>query len=176
MQGKKIRPTLSFGFAETGYIHPINSWPRATLRLLKTNQKLHSQCSGKPLLTKCHEVYKRKMSWKNVCFPSQDSGHQMPSPPFQLGLAPELAVCVPCQAGSGQSRGPCPCEPPSPVLGRNPPLPWGLRGLFSVNSPGAGVGRGRTSPPPAPSVLSHSFSHGLSFLLSYCCKIRFQIL
>lgn len=79
MQGKKIRPTLSFGFAETGYIHPINSWPRATLRLLKTNQKLRSQCSGKPLLTKCHEVYKRTMlpfsgQWPPNAFSSLPTG------------------------------------------------------------------------------------------------------
>lgn len=27
VQGRKIRPILSFGFAETGYIYPINSRP-----------------------------------------------------------------------------------------------------------------------------------------------------
>lgn len=36
IQGRKIRPILSFGFAETSYSHPINSRSCATLRPLKT--------------------------------------------------------------------------------------------------------------------------------------------
>lgn len=54
IQGRKIRPTLSFGFAETGYIHPINSWPRATLRLLKTQPET--------LLRVLREIFANKIS------------------------------------------------------------------------------------------------------------------
>ena len=55
IQGRKIRPTLSFGFAETGYIHPINSRPSATLRLLKTQWET--------LLRVLREIFANKISW-----------------------------------------------------------------------------------------------------------------
>ena len=46
IQVRKIRPTLSFGFAGTGYSHPINNRPCATLRLLKSQPSAPRRALG----------------------------------------------------------------------------------------------------------------------------------
>lgn len=118
IQGRNIGPTLSFSSAETSYIHPLNSWPGATLRLLKT--QLYSGCSGKSLLTKCHEVYKPKDILEKCLLPfwSLSPLHQMPLA-HSSWFAPELSE--PCRLVWKEPSLQVPQH--RPVLRRNPSTP-----------------------------------------------------
>lgn len=66
IQDRKIRPALSFGFAETGYIHPINSRPCAPLDFQKSEQKPRSE---KSLLKSATRPTTLKLVLKTSAFP-----------------------------------------------------------------------------------------------------------